>query len=76
MDKIRRLRIAVGHIKLWPEAYEMGAHDTNVCKAVAETMEKMLAVVEAAKPVAENATPDNWCNLKRAVLVLEELDHG
>ena len=75
MDKIRRLRVAVGHIKLWPEAYEMNTHDTNVCKAVAETMENVLAVVEAAKPVAENTTPSNWCNLKRAVLVLEEQTH-
>ncbi len=32
------------------------------------------AVVEAARPVAENVTPENWCELKRVIAALDQTE--
>lgn len=33
-------QIAIGHIKCWPEAYEMGTHDTRVCALIVDALEQ------------------------------------
>ena len=77
MDEIQQVRVAISHIKLWPQAYEMGAHDTNVCNAVTDTMEKLLAVYEAAGEYLGAETLDNQLRLNAAWnAVPDKLNHG
>ncbi|KKL07189.1 hypothetical protein LCGC14_2588540, partial [marine sediment metagenome] len=58
----RHLRLRQKQILSWPGAYHMGAHDTNVCNQFADTMEKMLAVVEAVVKLGEDCRydADDW----------------
>jgi hypothetical protein len=48
--QIETLRRMAGHLRQWPAAYGMGAHDTNICVLAADACEQLAKVAEDLQP--------------------------
>ncbi len=52
------------------------AENIKTLKSFEDEIERLNAVVEAARPVAENVTSENWCELQRVLAALDQTRQG